>query len=41
MVTENQLLREHQTAYKSFIRWSVIFGVHIIVILALLAIFRT
>jgi hypothetical protein len=41
MVTENQLLREHQTTYKSFIRWVAVFGVHIIVILALLALFRT
>ena len=41
MVTENQLLREHQQNYKSFVRWAVIFGAHIIVILALLALFRT
>jgi hypothetical protein len=41
MVTENQLLRDHQHAYKSFVRWSVIFGAHIIVVLALLALFRT
>lgn len=41
MVTENQLLREHQSTYKSFIRWTVIFSVHILVILALLAVFRT
>lgn len=41
MATENQLLREHQHTYKTFIRWSVIFGVHVIVVLALLAIFRT
>ena len=41
MVTENQLVREHQQTYRSFIRWSVIFSVHVIVILALLAVFRT
>ncbi|HKY93673.1 MAG TPA: aa3-type cytochrome c oxidase subunit IV [Kiloniellales bacterium] len=41
MATENQFLREHQQTYKSFIRWSAIFGAHILVILALLAIFRT
>lgn len=41
MVTENQFVREHQNTYKSFIRWAVIGGAHVIVILALLAIFRT
>jgi len=41
MTTQNQLLREHQQTYKSFIRWSVIGGAHVIVVLVLLAIFRT
>lgn len=41
MTTENQLLREHQQTYKSFIHWSVMLGAGIIVVLALLAVFRT
>lgn len=41
MATETQLVQEHRQTYRSFIRWSVIFGVHVLVILALLALFRT
>ena len=41
MVTEKQFLREHQHTYHSFLRWAVIGGIHVIVVLALLAIFRT
>jgi hypothetical protein len=41
MTTETQLVQDHRQTYRSFIRWTFIFGAHIIVVLGLLAIFRT
>lgn len=41
MASETQLVQEHQRTYRAFIRWAAIFGAHIIVVLALLALFRT
>jgi hypothetical protein len=41
MATETQLVQEHQQTYRSFTRWSFIFAVQVILVLALLAIFRT
>jgi len=41
MTTDKQFLRQHQETYKAFIHWSAISGIGIIVVLILLAIFRT
>lgn len=41
MTTQVQFLHERQRTYHRFVTWGAVFGAHVVVILGLLALFRT